>query len=274
MTRLLKSLMTFMLLTGLTACIDTISSPIFEEGRLTVAELEEISGRFRGLEREILTVTRASTTTDLLNWSFTLGDENFEFLRGQAVLSKVPESDLYLAVLFNVVAEGEVAFPIGIAFLHRTQADSFRLLKIEETGFFARTMRRFTDPDQQAQYILDFVLSSRSELSEQTDGYLYVQIPTTPTYSPTPVAPAAPDNSQCMSRVESRLLYCREESSLNSGGIVYVVDCTSGSRSEKRECRGWFSEDTFSSGIDPYYCDPQTDVKGPSPESVAQQVCR
>ena len=100
----------------------------------------------------------------------------------------------------------------------------------------------------------------------------------------TPGAPTGPlpedvardrARQQCQAQISNRLLYYDEQVNFSGSSTTYVIDCPGGSRSEKRECRGWYNESTYPNvGFDPYYCDPQTDIKEATADQVIGQVCR
>lgn len=284
--RVRKVMLAGLVMVVLTACKGVDSIPVFSDGRLTVQTLNAISGRYATREQSVQ-VQRASTETDLLSWVWYDEEAQRTMGHGNAVVSHVPSSNLMLALLLDVelsFEDGGVAGGAGanyIAFIRRDGPDQYRFIGVKETSFLSRMIDAVSDPAMQERLILDYATDHAAHIASM-NGVDYVRQYDTPQAAPAaPSGPSAAEvardraRQQCRSQVAERLLYCDEEVNFSGFSTTYVIDCPGGSRSEKRECRGWYNESTYPAvGFDPYYCDPQTDIKGATADQVIGQVCQ
>lgn len=268
------------------ACKGVDSTPVFSDGRLTVQGLNAISGRYVA-PRQSVQVQRASTETDLLSWVWYDDDGQRTMGQGNAVVSRVPSSNLMLALLLDAelsFEDGETAGGAGanyIAFIRKDGPDRYRFIGVSEASFLSNMIDAVSDPAEQERLILDYATAHAGHIASK-NGVDYVRQNDSPQAAP--VAPSGPSaaevardraRQQCRSQVADRLLYCDEQVNFSGSSTTYVIDCPGGSRSEKRECRGWYNESTYPAvGFDPYYCDPQTDIKGATADQVIGQVCQ
>lgn len=79
--------------------------------------------------------------------------------------------------------------------------------------------------------------------------------------------------STCEREVDSRMLYCSDRAEYGLYNTTYYLECD-GRRSENRSCRGLFRYESSYGFGDDYYCDPETQTKGPSRNAVISELCR
>ena len=242
--------------------------------------MNALVGDYRMGDGPLLTVTRANTATDLLNWEIRTEDDGEAAAYGQAVLTKVPDSRLYLALLLDTVPlNGAEPIPTSIVILRPHGSDTFFEVAPDEHGLLEQVLGDIQDRQQEEAVILTFILKGSGAYAE---GFVrsYVRISATPSPQTAPRGPApgvsdGPD-PQCAARVEGAMLYCREEWDIRGAGSVYYIECNSHQRSENRACRGWYRNETSypNTGFRPYYCDPETGTRAPSPEDLVGSLCR
>ena len=257
------------------------SLPVYEDGRLTVQELNKISGTYlEGKER--LVISRASDTTDLLSWTITDTTANKITASGTAVLSRIPDSSVLLALLLDMKI-GESDAPINwVTFLDWNNGSDLRSANLKNQKLFSDTIDAITDPDDEKAFILEYVKTHVADM-KISDTFEKVGVTPQPDSGASDRRQQEADRKkraeeklqQCRATVAQRVLYCEEVHEYKGYGSSYAIDCTGRSRRAKRACRGWrFESESPNVGFRPYFCDPETKTKSSTLDNVTLDVCR
>lgn len=171
---LFRVLACFLALVLLSNCKEVDSTPVFDAGRLTSAELDALVGTYReepANDATILTVQRADAETDLLRFEW--GKERAP---GQAVVSRVGTSDIFVA-LINMESHGFVASNAGnaIILLKRSTPDRLEVLIGDYLDPLYAGIEAFTDPQLEKAFILSYI-ENNAALLERQSGPVYAKV--------------------------------------------------------------------------------------------------
>ena len=171
---LLRVLACFLALVLLSNCKEVDSTPVFDAGRLTSAELDALVGTYReepANDATILTVRRADAATDLLRFEW--GKERAS---GQAVVSRVGTSDIFVA-LINMESHGFVASNAGnsIILLKRSTPDRLEVLIGDYLDPLYDGIEAITHPQLEEAFILSYIEKNAAALERQS-GPVYVKV--------------------------------------------------------------------------------------------------